>query len=267
MNQQQLSDAFEELKQEATELAGGLNDLTQRATVYHHMFLDSKGNHAFPLIAAHGALWAKGYFRFGRRIANVLSLQFAFSPSIRRERLAQMQKFTDSIRDINRRVCIDSYTNYHFTKRYGHIEAAAEFVPSDLFAALMAVHAAAESGSELPEEQKQEIFESHFLHEQQHVVGPTIIESLEELNWPLLQAIAMRPIVKFSYFSKPRSFWFKNFANRDERIQRGFEAFSIGSQAGWKTVEAKLADYKVLPTQFFESPRTYFQAMRSAVLS
>jgi hypothetical protein len=52
--------SYEHLRGEATLLAGGINDLTQRASVYHHLFEHSQGNHLFPLLAAHGALWAAG---------------------------------------------------------------------------------------------------------------------------------------------------------------------------------------------------------------
>ena len=72
-----LADEFAALTREAERLAGGLRDLAQRATVYHHLFRASGGNHIFPLIAAHGALWAGGYFRFGQRLATALAWQYA----------------------------------------------------------------------------------------------------------------------------------------------------------------------------------------------
>ncbi len=53
-----LKTAHDDLRAEAVTLAGGLTDLSQRATVYHHIYRASGGNHVFPLIAAHG--------RFGR---------------------------------------------------------------------------------------------------------------------------------------------------------------------------------------------------------
>ena len=47
----------------AVTLAGRTGDLAQRASAYHHLYRHSGGNHAFPLLAAHGALWASGYFQ------------------------------------------------------------------------------------------------------------------------------------------------------------------------------------------------------------
>ena len=47
----ELHAAYNDLRTEATRLAGGLTDLAQRATVYHHVYQDSGGNHLFPLPA------------------------------------------------------------------------------------------------------------------------------------------------------------------------------------------------------------------------
>src|ERR1700720_4382664 len=119
MNRITLEHAYKAIESEATRLAGGLTDLAQRATVYHHIYEHSGGNHAFPLIAAHGALWARGYFRFGMRLGWLWSLVDLASPLRRRQRLAKLAAFADAFRDINRRVCIETYTSYHFTARFG----------------------------------------------------------------------------------------------------------------------------------------------------
>ena len=72
--------SIHDMKEEANLLAGPLSNLKQRATTYHHLYRDSGGNHVFPLIASHGALWAKGYFQFGAKLGRFLSLQY-FSDS------------------------------------------------------------------------------------------------------------------------------------------------------------------------------------------
>jgi len=61
------------LRREATRLAGRPADLVQRASVYRHLFAHSGGNHAFPLLGAHGALWGSGYFRKGLRFGGVVA--------------------------------------------------------------------------------------------------------------------------------------------------------------------------------------------------
>jgi hypothetical protein len=161
-----LAREYESLTQEAERLAGGLKDLAQRATVYHHLFQASGGNHAFPLIAAHGALWAGGYFRFGARLAKVLSWQYAASPLRRRQQLQALEAFADAFRAINRRVCVDTYVNFHFTAKYGDRPEARALVSPELLEVLNVVHAARLEGRELPDDQKKEVFRAHFLDEQ-----------------------------------------------------------------------------------------------------
>jgi len=265
MTSSHLHDAYESLKAEATRLAGGLTDLAQRATAYHHLFRASGGNHAFPLIAAHGALWAGGYFRFGMRLGKWLTLQYAFSPEVRRTKLRQLNDFANAFRDINRRVCVDTFTNFHFTARFGNHPDAEMFVPATLLAALNRLHAAVARGYELSDAEKREIFEAHFLHEQEHVVGPAITKTVMTFEWPVLRFLALRPVIRFAYFPGRRVFWFRNFASRDERVSKGQMAFEVAAEAGWSQVEKTLACYRVLPEAFFAGPIEYFAALRSAL--
>jgi hypothetical protein len=74
-----LTSAYDQLYREAAFLAGGLSDFAQRAAVYRQIFRASQGNHAFGLIAAHGALWAAGEFRFGMRVCRLLAWQYPWS--------------------------------------------------------------------------------------------------------------------------------------------------------------------------------------------
>jgi hypothetical protein len=176
---------FAALTREAQHLAGGLGDLAQRATVYHHLFRASGRNHAFPLIAAHGALWARGYFRFGRWLAEWLSLPYAWSPALRHRQLQQLDAFADAFRDINRRVCVDTYVSFHFTRKHGDDERVSSYVSADLRRTLGTVHAAQRAGRELSDAQKREVFLAHFLDEQQRVVGPAIDDSARVMDCSL----------------------------------------------------------------------------------
>lgn len=266
MSRSELQRAYESLKAEGVRLAGGLTDLSQRATVYHHLFRASGGNHAFPLIAAHGALWAGGYFRFGMRLGRWLSWQYAFSPRVRRLQQERLEAFANAFRDINRRVCVDTYVNFHLTARYGDHPQVAEFVPVGLLGALRRLHAANNAEQELSDEAKREIFLAHFLHEQEHVVGPSILEAVREFDWPLVRFIALRPVLRFAFFGAGQRFWFRNFADRDERIARGLQAFDIAAQSGWSHVEEALRQYRIFPESFFAGPIEYFTAMRTTIL-
>ncbi|NQV23871.1 MAG: hypothetical protein HQ518_05830 [Rhodopirellula sp.] len=257
--------AFEKFQSEGLRLAGGLNDLSQRAAVYHHVFRESGGNHIFPLIAAHGALWARGWFGFGAKLGRVLSWQYAFNTRTRLEKLAQLADFANAFRDINRRVCVDVYANYYFTKQFGEHPHAAKIVPTDVLNALNRIHNANCSGIELTDDERREIFTVHFLSEQQHIVGPTIEKAIAEFDWPLLRSLALRPVIRFAYFR--RRFLFRNFANKEERIEKGLVAFNMAADLGWENVEQALREYDVLPERFFAKPVEYFTSLREAILA
>ena len=261
----ELRKAFEEFQADGLRLAGGLNDLSQRATVYHHVFKESGGNHIFPLIAAHGALWARSWFSFGMKLGKALSWQYFLNAETRRSKLAKLEEFANVFRDINRRVCVDVYANFHFTKRYGKHPDAAKVVPADLLQALNRIHTSNENGGELTDDERREVFTAHFLSEQQHIVGPTIEKAVAEFDWPLLRTIALRPVVSFAYFRRP--FVFRNFANREDRIAKGLAAFNVAADVGWENVEQALRSYDVLPEQFFAKPIEYFASLRETVLA
>ena len=57
-----LENRYQELRKEATILAGEPSDIPQRAAMLHEIFLDSHGNHGFAEIATHGALWGYNFF-------------------------------------------------------------------------------------------------------------------------------------------------------------------------------------------------------------
>src|SRR3954468_130726 len=98
------TEVYEALRAQGFRLSGGLGDLRQRACVYHHMYEDSGGRNIFPLIAAHGALWAAGYFRKGMLGGRVLSAQYVFRTGLRAAKLESLSDFANKFRDINRRV-------------------------------------------------------------------------------------------------------------------------------------------------------------------
>lgn len=260
-----LEACYEALHRDARRLAGGLTDLARRATVYHHLFADSGRNHIFPLIAAHGAMWAGGYFRFGMRLGWCCSWQYAFSPETRRTRLAQLQAFADAFREINRRVCVETYTTYHFTGRFGNHPDAGRFVPPEILAALNRCHAARRRGRELSTSEKRDVFEAFFLNEQETVVGPQIQEATAAFEWPLMKHLALRPVIRFAYL--PRPLFFRNFAHREERIENGLRAFDLAAEVGWIRVESALRDYAMLPEAFFTDNRRHFAAVREMALA
>jgi hypothetical protein len=261
-----LATAIDQLRTEAQRLTGDLPELAKRATVYRHLFLASGGNHAFPVIAAHGALWAGSYFRWGLKLGELLSWHYFGDPRRQAEQLLKLARFADVFRDINRRVCIDTYVNFHFTRRYGDHPDAAKFIPPELLAPLQRLHAAVAAGRSLTNAEKQDIYTAHFVHEQTHIVGPTLSAAVAAFDWPLVRAIALQPPVRFAYFPRGTWLWFHNFAAQEERIDKGLAAFQIAARVGWSQVDAALARYRVLPTAYFAEPATYFQDYRQSIL-
>lgn len=266
MSNDDLSAAFRRFHDEGTRLAGGLTDLAQRAAVYHHVYHDSGRNHIFPLIAAHGALWARGHFAQGKNLAWWLSWQYGYDAALRQRQLAAVEQFADTLRDINRRVCADTYASYHFTARFGGHPDAAKFIAPSLLEALNRVHAARHAGRELKSREKLAIFEAHFLNEQEYVVGPTIAQATAELAWPLVRWIALRPTIRFAYFPAGEQLCFHDFSNRQERIGHGLRAFQIAAQVGWNETASALRDYAILPREFFADQRAHFAALKQLVL-
>jgi hypothetical protein len=262
-----LRNAYDDLKSEATTLAGGLTDLAQRATVYHHLYKASGGNHVFPLIAAHGALWAGGYFRFALKLGKSLSWQFALNPALRRRRLEQLDQFANAFRNVNRQVCVDTYTNFHLSARFGEHPEIGNYIPANLLAAYRLLHEALKEDRSLTDVERKTVFEAHFLHEQQTIVGETVQNAVADFDWAVARFLALRPPVRFAYFPNGKRLWFRNFADQSERITNGFAAFDVGASVGWQRVEQALADYQTLPTAFFAGPVEYFSSLRQQLLT
>lgn len=266
MKTDDLRQAYAAIRTEAVQLAGGLTDLVQRATVYHHLYRDSGGNHIFPLIAAHGALWARGYFRFGTRLGRLMAIQYGLAGSRRREQVEALAVFADAFRDINRRVCVDVYAHYHFVGRFGDRAGADRLLPAPLFEALRQVWQARRRGRALSNAERLAVFEAHFRHEQEHDVGPSIARAAADFSWPAMRWLALRPVVRFAYFPNWRVLRFRDFADVGERIRNGLQAFAWGERAGWPVVEERLARYRILPPAFFREGPRFFTRLKAALL-
>jgi hypothetical protein len=142
-----------------------------------------------------------------------------------------------------------------------------EFVPPALLDALARVHRARRTGRELSDRERRQVFEAHFEHEQQHVVGPAVQQAVAAFAWPLVRFIALRPSIRFAYFPASRRLWFRDFSCREERIEKGLDAFELAASAGWSTVEDSLRCYRILPAAFFVGPADYFAQTRRALIS
>jgi hypothetical protein len=266
LSDNQLEARYQEFRVEAERLAGRNRDLAQRATVYHHLYHHSCGNHLFPLIAAHGALWAGGYFAFGTQLGRCLSWLSLFSPTDRQRKRELLEAFADAFRNVNRLVCIETYTTYHFTALHGTHPVASKLVPPALLTQLNRVHQARKSGTPLTASEKREVFQAFFLNEQATVVGPKINSAGKSFQWPLMRWLALKPHVRFAYMGGcGLQFW--NFCDEAQRVKNGMRACDIALNVGLDFVERTLENYQVLPSQFVATSQQHYQSVRQQALA
>ena len=262
----ELKVCYWDLHSEAERLAGRNCDLAQRATVYHHIYHHSRGNHLFPLIAAHGALWAGGYFAFGMQLGKWLSWTSLFSATSRQHKRELLAEFADAFRNVNRLVCIETYMTYHFSALHGDLPSASHFIPHALLTQLNKVHQARTNGTQLSAVEMREVFKTFFLNEQATVVGPKINAAGLDFDWPLMRYIALMPHVRFAYMSGlGLQFW--NFCDEAQRIKNGMRACDIALDVGLNYVEQTLESYRVLPPQFVAASTQHFQTVRQQSLA
>lgn len=245
------------LRDQATKLAGTTADLVQRACVYHHLYAHSGGNHSFPLLAAHGALWASGYFKAGIRFGALVATARGLWGDDRRALTNSLNSFAEQFRDINRRVCIETLYIYHLTEKQ-HLRRYAELhVPRNLLDQMDICHAARIGGYRLSDSARRDLFDAFFLWEQNNIVGPAIDAAFASFDWPLIRKMAQKPTIRFAYFGN-NPLRFNNFSDTDERILMGRHAFDKACLAGWNRVEQAMSDYGIMPRSFIADPARYF---------
>lgn len=254
-------------RREAEILAGGTGDLAQRALAYHHLFRHSGGHHAFPLLAAHGALWARGYFAWGARAGAALSLGALHRPALRRARLAGLAGFAEAFRAINRRVFVEVYASYRFTLAHGERAGAEAHVDPVLLDALNRCHHAGRRMTALGPDERAHLFEAFFRWEQRMVVAPAVAAAAAGFAWEPVRRLGLRPAIRFAYMPRRDTLHFADFADTDERIEKGLRAFALAEAAGWSTVEARLSRYGALPAGFFAAAGTAFHATRARLVA
>jgi len=254
-------EAYEGLRKRGFALAGGLRDLSQRACVYHHMYEDSGSGNVFPLIAAHGALWAAGYFKKGMLGGRLLSVQYLPTPWRIKPQLDSLVEFADKFRDINRRVCAESYALYYYTRYHEENDLIRSIIGDDFARVLYECHRARDRGSPFSQESREELFRRFFRWEQENIVAPSVTEAYASFNWRAVKYLALRPRIEFSYFGKGYDLSFDDFSSQEERVEKGLMAYRRAEQVGLAKVERALRHYRIMPAAFFHNPRAHYQTI------
>lgn len=255
---------YDDCKQQARKLAGRPGDITQRVMVHHQLYRASFGNHVFPLVALHGALWAYGFFETTGKLGDLIGLRYFYDEEEKKTRMKMLDGFAEGFKAINREVFVDTFTNFHFSWRCGETAGAEAFLHPELLDALNEAHRATRKQESLSEERKKHLFTKALHFEQECTVAPGIARELERFDCPILRALCLMPIVRFSYFPAWRHFYFRDFSDKEERIRRAMHSYQIAESQGWDRVEASMQDYAVLPTAYFDKPEAHAQELFAA---
>ncbi len=248
-------------RSDAALLAGGPGDLVQQAIAYHYLYRQSGGNFVFPLLAAHGALWARWYLIAGRTVAEVLSIVDVAHGDSRNRRLAAYAQLVDALKAINRHVLIETFTLVHCLPVLGRDSLIKAEVPEPLLSQLLDALEKGRTGARLADAELKSLYESYFRWQQSRIVVPAIAPALAAFDWPLMRRLCLRPRVWFTYFRLGQSLAFQDFADAQERLQKALAAFELASEKGLDAVEMNLLRNPLLPRAFTKDPATYFDQL------
>ena len=261
-----LAGYYQELRREATILAGEPADIPQRAAMLHEIFLDSHGNHGFAEIATHGALWGFKFFEMTGTLGNLISYRYFYNSKEMKYRHGLLQTFADGFKTANRSVFIDTYSNYNFIKKYGAEKEAETIFRPELLDALRQITKAAKEKKLLDMAIRRRLFQTTLEWEQETTVAPKVKEEIGKFDCPILKRLVLKPFVRFSYFPPFKIFWFKNFSETDERIRNANRCFELAEKVGWRQVFRSLNNYNVLDKNFFDKPSDFAQNLKKEIL-
>ena len=258
-----IEEVYAAVDMDAKRLGGGLNDMTQRAVVYHHLYVSAGGNFIFPLIAAHGALWARWYLFLAKFAAYFFAVIDISGRRSFKHKIISYKAYVDAFKAINRDVMQETYKVIHISRLYGAHPIIAKDMPERLRGNLNICYEYAIHGTAMPLAQQREFYEDFFRWEQNNVVGPAVEAAIKAFDWPLMKWFCMRPWVWFSYFRVGRSLVFKNFSDAEERTQKGLSAFDWATHLGWHKIESNLTRNPFFPKNFSFDANIYFKDLKS----
>lgn len=228
---------WERLNAEAERASGTTLSKRERAATYFRIYEDSAGNFMFPLVATHGSLWGVTHTerleRWLRRTALPLS---------RHGRVQGWIDALDAVRDINRRVFVEIYTTFYWTRLHGHHVDASTFVDPELLTVYNRVHDAIDSEVQLSRQVRREDYYTVFVHEQDDIVDPGIQAAMEGVDRWLVRAMrVVRP--RFAYFPRRERLRFTDFTDVEQRNREGLRALDFAEEVGAERVREAMAEY------------------------
>ncbi len=174
--------------------------------------------------------------------SRLLALGDLFNPPLRRARLRAVDRFADQFRDINRRVCAESYALFYYTREFGADALMCELIGEEFAAMLSQCHLSIALGLPFDQDRRERLFQAFIEWEQSAIVGPLVDTAFAGFDWQPVLRLALRPRLKFAYFRTWYSLKFDNFASRAERIKMGVLVYRHAEEVGLPQVEAALLD-------------------------
>ncbi len=233
----QLREAWDTLHAEAERLSGTSTSKEQRAAVYYRVYEDSEGNFMFPLVATHGSLWGVTHTQRIERW-----LRRTMLPLSRHGRVQRWIDALDMVRDINRRVFVEIYTTFYFTREHGRHALAAEFVKPDILEPYNRVHDAIMSGRPLTRSERRDVYYTVFVHEQDDIVDPGIHEAMALVEpWFVGALRVVKP--RFRYFPRRERLHFTDFTDVEQRNREGLRALAFAEEVGPERVREAMSEY------------------------
>lgn len=233
------SSALDPLRRAAAVSTGAPDAFEHRARGYRTMYGQSRGNDVFPLIAAFGALWARGYLRRAMQAGGTLAA-FDLDRDARAARWQRLNDFADAFRHLHQRVFAETAMLQRLVREPALALLAARTLPADLLVALRIADEAAHDRAATCETERQALFDALFRWEQEQAVGTRVVDAFAAIDWPLVTAVARRPVVRLGYFPGATVLRFADFAKVEERIAQGRRAYAIAAEAGWAGVALSL---------------------------
>jgi len=222
----QLQAAWATIHQVAERLSGTSLDAGQRAVQYYSLYEASAGNFMFPLVATHGSLWGV------RHTLRVEAALRRVRPLSRRGSVDRWIAALDAVRDVNRKVFVEIYTTFYFTRLHGEHPLAERIVHPDVLPLYRQVHRAVRTGAPLTLEQRRDVYFGVFVHEQEHIVDPGVLQAAERAGSPVLLALLKRVQPRFAYFPPGERLRFTDFTDVEQRNREGLRALAFAEQVG-----------------------------------
>jgi hypothetical protein len=211
-------------------MAGEPDDFVKRAVHMAGVAMDTRMQHLFPAIWANASLKIGPWFVLPKGfLSNILPLFARNSQSFQAGK-QKLHQLSQQLCETNRDIFTQLMTQYYFLKYCGQHPEAWKFIHHKQPQALHALYQKLFEGQHLSPDEKQMLYEADLTLEQEHVVEPQIQKLSQALDWPLIQRLLKRPIIRLPFFPPRTQIRFKDFFDLADRMRCGMKALDLARQ-------------------------------------